>query len=195
MADDVDDAKTPKYRDKWDHGMAGRDWKRGSKPLSELLPKLIDPICARKGLASSALIAAWPELAGNTFADCTIPDKINWPHQTSTGATTFQGGTLVVRVDGPKAIYLQHEERQILQRVNQFFGFVAIERLKIVQAPIERKKQVIKEKLPSLSPKQEERLRECITEFDDPQLDAAVLKMGQGVLRKELLKRQQADEQ
>ena len=180
--------------DKWDHGVAGRDWKRGSKPLSELLPKLVDPICARKGLASSALIAAWPELAGATFADCTIPDKINWPHQTSTGATTFQSGTLVVRVDGPKAVYLQHEEQQILQRVNQFFGFVAIERLKIVQAPIERVKRPAKKTLPNLSSKQEERLRECITEFDDPDLDAAVLKMGQGVLRRELAKRQQTGE-
>lgn len=192
MAKEANDVNKVTNGSGWDHGPAGRDWRRGSVALSDLLPKLIDPICARKGLASSALIAAWPDLVGTTFADCTLPDKIDWPHQTSEGQISYRGGTLVVRVDGPKAVYFQHEEHQILQRVNQFFGFVAIDRLKIVQAPIERTKKSAQEKLPSLSSNQEQKLRECVVEFDDPDLDAAILKMGKGVLRRELSKRRKA---
>ncbi|MEO0923996.1 MAG: DciA family protein [Pseudomonadota bacterium] len=168
---------------------ASSDWKRGSVPVSDLLPKLIDPICARKGLASSALLAAWPSLAGAEFADCTMPDKIQWPHQTASGNPSYQGGVLVLRVDGPKAIYLQHEEHQIIQRVNQFFGFMAIERLKIVQAPINRTARAEKPALPPLSDRQEQKLRECIAEFEDGALDEAVLSLGRGVLRSAISKK------
>lgn len=164
----------------------GKNWKRGAVPVSDLLPKLIDPICARKGLASSALVASWPDLAGAMFADCTVPEKIQWPNQRSNGTPSYQGGILVIRVDGPKAIYLQHEEHQIIQRVNQFFGFSAITRLKIVQAPIARNTKPESAPLPELSAEQDEKLRAYIDDFDDPALNDAVLKMGRGILRKAL---------
>ena len=165
---------------------AGRDWRRGAVPVADLLPKLVDPIYAGKGLSSSALIAAWPEIVGATFVDCTMLETIQWPYQRSNGEPSYQGGILVVRVDGPKAIYLQHEEKQILQRVNQFFGFSAIERLKITQGAIGKTKRTAKESLPKLSKIQETKLRECVAKFDDPDLNEAVIKLGQGVLQRAL---------
>lgn len=166
------------------HDQPGRDWKRGPVRVSDLLPKFLDPIYARKGMASSALSAAWPELAGAMFSDCTLIETIQWPHQRDNGSPSFQGGVLVVRVDGPKAIYLQHEEHQIIERVNQFFGFHAITRLKIVQAPIHRKAKPVKPALPALSASQDRKLRECVLHFEDPALNEAVLAMGRGVLQR-----------
>lgn len=168
---------------------AGADWKRGAVPLSDLLPKLVDPIYANKGLSSSALIAAWPELAGASFANCSMIETIKWPHQRSNGEPSFQGGILIVRVDGPKAIYLQHEEKQIIQRVNRFFGFSAIDRLKITQGAISRSRKAEPIPMPDLSKKQEKKLRECINELDDPDLNDAVLKLGKGVLQRALSKK------
>lgn len=162
----------------------GHDWKRGAVRVSDLLPKFLDPIYARKGMASSALTASWPELAGPMFADCTLIETIQWPHQRDNGSPSYQGGVLVVRVDGPQAIYLQHEERQIIERVNQFFGFHAITRIKIVQAPIARKAKPEKPTLPDLSPSQDRKLRECVVHFEDPALNEAVLAMGRGVLQR-----------
>lgn len=169
--------------------IAGADWKRGAIPLCDLLPKLVDPIYADKGLSSSALIAAWPDLVGSSFADCTMIETIKWPHQRSNGEPSFQGGILIVRVDGPKAVYLQHEEQQIIQRVNQFFGFSAITRLKITQGAISRNKPIARKKLPSLSRTQEKKLRDCVSEFDDTDLNEAVIKLGQGVLQRALSKK------
>lgn len=172
--------------DKQDIYQAGADWKRGPISVSDLLPQLVDPIYASKGLSSSALIAAWPDLAGSSFVDCTMIETIKWPYQRSNGDPSYQGGILVIRVDGPKAVYLQHEEQQIIQRVNQFFGFSAITRLKITQGPISRTKKIARKKLPQLSERQEKKLRDCIGGFDDPNLNEAVLKMGRGVLQRAL---------
>jgi len=165
---------------------AGADWRRGAVAVSDLLPALVDPIYARKGLSSSQLVSAWPMLAGSAFAECTMIETIKWPYQNTNGAPAYQGGTLVVRVDGPQAVYLQHEEQQIIQRVNRFLGFHAIARLKIIQAPITRIKKQKREPLPELSPAQERRLRDCVTAFDDPELNEAVLKMGREVLKRAL---------
>jgi hypothetical protein len=48
-------------------------------------------------------------------------------------------GTLVLRVEGPAAIEIQHLAPQILERVNRFFGFAAVGRLQIRQAPLTRR--------------------------------------------------------
>ena len=168
---------------------AAKDWKRGAMPLDALLPPLLDPIYARKGLASSALIAAWPDLVGTAFAECSMVETIQWPMQRGNGAPSFQSGVLVVRVDGPKALYLQHEEHQILQRINQFLGFPALARLKLIQAPIYRKEKQKPAPLPPLSAAQDEKLRHYIPRFDDPKLDQAMLAMGRAVLQRTLIGR------
>lgn len=166
--------------------IAGKAWRRGSVPVFDLVPKIVDPIYARRGLASSQLVSAWPELVGSTFGECTIVEKIQWPRKHSNGTPSYQAGVLVVRIDGPQAIYFQHEEQQIIQRINRFFGFAAIERLKIVQGPIQRTGEKPKPLLPPLSPTQEGKLRDCLPRFDNPALNQAVLKMGRAVLRQTL---------
>lgn len=163
----------------------GHDWRRGSVAMSELIGRVLDPVCARRGFASSQLIHAWPELIGEAFVDCTIPEKIQWTRDPTFG----QVGTLIIRVDGPKAIYLQHEEHQILERLNRFFGFQAIHRLKIIQGPIQHDERARKPDLPQLTPHQERKLQSFVQEFEDPALQEAVTSMGRGVLRRVLSER------
>ena len=45
------------------------------------------------------------------------------------------GGVLVLHVAGAAALELQHSELQILERINGFFGYPAITRLRLIQAP------------------------------------------------------------
>ncbi|MEL6289347.1 MAG: DciA family protein, partial [Pseudomonadota bacterium] len=46
-------------------------------------------------------------------------------------------GTLVLRVDGPLALELQHRSAQLIERINRYFGYRAIAALRILQAPLE----------------------------------------------------------
>ena len=48
------------------------------------------------------------------------------------------GATLVLRVDGGPRLDVQYKARQIIERINAYFGYAAIAELRIVQAPVER---------------------------------------------------------
>ena len=49
-----------------------------------------------------------------------------------------KGATLVLRVEGPAALEVQHQAPQIIERINSYFGYRAIEDIRILQAPLER---------------------------------------------------------
>ncbi len=42
----------------------------------------------------------------------------------------------MLRVEGPRAIEVQHRVGQILERVNLYFGYRAITEMRILQAPV-----------------------------------------------------------
>ena len=46
--------------------------------------------------------------------------------------------TLVLRVEGPAAIEIQHQSAVILERINRFFGWQAVGRIALRQAPLSR---------------------------------------------------------
>jgi hypothetical protein len=50
-----------------------------------------------------------------------------------------EGAVLVLRVEGPRAIEVQHRSGQILERVNSYFGYRAVAEMRVLQAPVARK--------------------------------------------------------
>lgn len=112
------------------HGVNRR---RGPVALAELVGHAIDPITARRGFTTTELIAGWADIVGTRYAECSRPEKIVWPRGKANEETP---GTLVVAVEGPRALLLQHEADQIIERVNQFIGHGTIGRIKIIQGPM-----------------------------------------------------------
>lgn len=108
-------------------------WNR-TVQLGELVARLIEPVTARRGFAKADLVAVWPEIAGPLHAACTAPEKILWPRHAQ--GDEPPAGTLVIRADGPRAIFLQHELPQIIERVNAFYGYRAVAQARIVQGPV-----------------------------------------------------------
>ena len=49
--------------------------------------------------------------------------------------------TLVLRVEGPVALEIQHLSGVIIERVNRFFGWRAVGRIQIRQAPLARREE------------------------------------------------------
>ena len=62
--------------------------------------------------------------------------KIQWPRPIE--GQQQEPATLVLRVEGPVALEIQHSSDIILQRVNRFFGWNAVGRLALRQAPLSR---------------------------------------------------------
>ena len=107
------------------------------RPLSEFTAATLSEGLKQQGFASAELIARWPEIAGTEIAAHSEPMKINWPR--AVGDDNVQPATLVLRVEGPAALEIQHLSAVILERVNRFFGWQAIGRIALRQAPLRRR--------------------------------------------------------
>jgi hypothetical protein len=158
-------------------GNPGSERRRGVVRLSELLGRVVDPVIARRGFATLDLIAAWPAVVGPAFADCTQPERVLWPR-----GPAAPGATLVVRVDGPRALFLQHELPQILERVNALLGHGAVARIRIAQGVVAAPTRIRPPVDVPLPPAAEARLAGTVGTVASGPLRAALDRLGRGVL-------------
>jgi hypothetical protein len=91
-------------------------------------------------------------------------------------------GVVVIRVDGPRAIFVQHELPQIIERINAFFGYAAIGRARIVQGPVASRAPRVAPPPPDLSAGEEEALGERLAPVGDEALRDALSRLGRAVL-------------
>lgn len=151
-----------------------------ARHVSEFATSILQEVIGRRTGMTMDLIAGWEDIVGPQYAGFTLPEKILWPKRAS-DADPFQPGTLVVACDGGKAVFFQHETSQILERLNLFFGFVAIEKIKLVQKPV-LKAAPRRAKPRVLDSTEQERLASVLDRIDDPKLRQKLEKFGLGVI-------------
>src|SRR5215468_12758199 len=108
-----------------------------AKPLSVLLSDVFSEAYARQGFAARELVTRWAEIAGAEVAAHCEPIKMQWPRPVE--GQPQEPATLVLRVEGPMALEIQHRSDVILERVNRFFGWHAVGRVALRQAPLSRR--------------------------------------------------------
>ena len=100
--------------------------------LSDIVPQLLDPLLQKRAGLTTALIGAWPEIAGERIGKFSAPAKIGWSRANSSD-DPYAPATLFISADPAVALTLQHETTAIIDRINGFFGYRAIDRVKITQ--------------------------------------------------------------
>lgn len=120
-----------------------------AKAIGAYVPKVARAAFERHGFPSADLLADWPEIIGAEYARITMPERLVWPRGAEPAPDEdlpprgFKnarrvGATLVLRVEGPRAIEVQHNAPQLLERINVYFGYRAITELRLVQGPVRR---------------------------------------------------------
>jgi hypothetical protein len=150
-----------------------------AKPLSVLLSDVFSDAFARQGFAARELVTRWAEIAGPEIAAHAEPLKIQWPRPVE--GQPQEPATLVVRVDGPMALEIQHGSDVILQRVNRFLGWNAIGRLALRQAPLSRRKAPKATPAPDASAVAE--VAKTLSAIEDEDLRAALARLGASIKR------------
>jgi hypothetical protein len=119
--------------------------KWGARPIGSYVAKALDPAARARGFATTALLSDWPAIVGRELAQFTTPDRVVWPRrydetevENPKRGRRSEGATLVLRIEGPRAIEVQHRAGQILERVNAYFGYRAVTEMRILQAPVAR---------------------------------------------------------
>ena len=158
-----------------------------ARPIGAFAANTFDAAARARGFATSALLSNWPAIVGAELAHFTMPDKVIWPRNREGGEETLppqgrrgEGAVLVLRVDGPRAIEVQHRSGVILERVNGHFGYRAVAELRILQAPVRRKLRPAPAPPRPIDPD----VLPAGASIEDPGLRSALLRLGSGVRSK-----------
>jgi hypothetical protein len=150
-----------------------------AKPLSVLLSDVFSDAYAKQGFAARELVTRWAEIAGPEMAVHSEPLKIQWPRPVE--GQPQEPATLVLRVEGPMALEIQHASDVILQRVNRFFGWSAVGRLALRQGPLSRRQPPAASRAPDA--KKVAEVAETLSSVEDEELRAALARLGASIKR------------
>jgi hypothetical protein len=150
-----------------------------AKPLSVLLNDVFSEAYARQGFAARELVTRWREIAGPEISAHSEPLKIQWPRPVE--GQSQQPATLVLRVEGPMALEIQHASDAILQRVNRYFGWNAVGRLALRQAPLARRPRPEAPRAPDAEAVAQ--VAETLSLVEDAELRAALARLGASIKR------------
>jgi len=146
------------------------------KPLRELLGKLVGAAFARQGFASAELVTRWNDIVGHEIAAHSEPIKLQWPRKIA--GEDGEPGTLVLRVEGPAAIEIQHLAALICERVNRFLGWHAVGRVALRQAPLRRRQA---REARAADPAATARIAEKLADIKDEELKNALARLGAAI--------------
>lgn len=115
----------------------------GVKAVGSFLPALTRKAFEKYGFSTAALVTDWVRIVGRELAVATAPERLKWPRgvapadvEGNAPGQGRRGATLVLRVDGGLSLDVQHKARQIIERINTYFGYAAVAQLRIVQGPV-----------------------------------------------------------
>jgi hypothetical protein len=115
----------------------------GLKSVGSFVPRLTRKAFEKYGFSAATLITDWRTIAGKELAAFTAPERLKWPRgversddEVGADHRGRPGATLVLRVDPARALDVQYSGRQIVERINAYFGYAAVAELRILQAPV-----------------------------------------------------------
>jgi hypothetical protein len=137
--------------------------------------KLAAPIVAKRGGGMLVrLKAQWAAIAGADWA------AVSWPRALG------RDGVLKLNAASAAALELQHQAPLLIERVNLFFGRPVVTRLAFVQAPLPLASAPGGAPPHALAAGAAQALDERISGIADPELHAALARLGRAVLGREL---------
>jgi hypothetical protein len=153
---------------------------RTARPLADLVGPALTAAFKRHGFASTEIVTHWEDIVGAEIAGHSEPIKITWPRKGELGdGEEPEPATLVLRCQGPAAIEIQHLAGVIVERVNRFLGWRAVERVALRQAPLARRAKP--KPPPAIDAEAARRIAEQMTDITDDSLRAALGRLGAAV--------------
>ncbi len=151
---------------------AGRRYERprggSARPIAELMPEVGRTAFRKFGFVQSSVVSRWPEIVGATHAKVSLPQAIRFPPGEKAD------GILELLVEPAHAPLIQHLVPEIIERVNRFFGYRAVARVKLKQGAVKPLSAPQKPAAPpSLKPVPIE-LGDSLRDIGDPELRAVL---------------------
>jgi hypothetical protein len=110
--------------------------------LGKFVGKLTKKAFEKHGFSAATLLTDWRTIVGNDMAAYTAPERLKWPRgveaygEVAEDGAGRPGATLVVRVEPVRALDVSYKSRQLIERINAYFGYKAVSELRFIQAPV-----------------------------------------------------------
>ena len=144
------------------------------RAVSDLLPEAGGAAFRRFGFVQSSIVSRWRDIVGARYAAVSSPESIRFPPGKKSR------GLLTLVVEGAHAPMMQHVAPTIIERVNRFFGYPAVERMSIRQGIVQVEKARSRPAPASLQPIPVE-LGDSLREEADPELRACLESLARGL--------------
>lgn len=134
-----------------------------ARAIADLMPQIGRTAFRRFGFVQSSVVSRWPEIVGERYARVTAPESIRFPPGEKSE------GILQLVVAPAQAPLIQHVIPEIIERVNRFFGYRAVARVKLRQGEVKPPDAERRAPPPSLKPIPME-LGDSLRDIGDPEL-------------------------
>jgi hypothetical protein len=151
---------------------------RRARAVSDMLPDVGRAAFRRFGFVQSSIVSRWREIVGDRYAGVSSPESIRFP------LGKRSAGTLTITVEGAHAPMMQHVAPTIVERVNLFFGYAAVEKVAIRQGIVQVSRAKSRVAPPSLRPVSAE-MGDSLRAIADPELRACLESLARGVAASE----------
>jgi hypothetical protein len=138
-----------------------------ARPISDLMPEVGRTAFRRFGFVQSSVVTRWPDIVGPRHARICTPESIRFPPGEK------HDGILQLVVVPAHAPIIQHVIPEIVERVNRFFGYNAVAKVKIRQGEVKAPPPSTAKAPPSLKPVPIE-LGDSLRDIGDPELRAVL---------------------
>jgi hypothetical protein len=145
-----------------------------ARAVSDMLPSVGGAAFRRFGFVQSSIVSRWREIVGERYARVSSPESIRFP------VGKRSSGVLNLVVEGAHAPMMQHVAPVIVERVNRFFGYPAVERVQFRQGLVQVAKAKARIAPPSLRPIPAD-LGDSLRGIADPELRACLEALARGV--------------
>src|SRR5690606_13755521 len=149
----------------------------GPKAIAALVGKASRAALVKRGFAEADILNHWRAIVGPNLADASSPERLGFSRQSNREAT------LRIRVAPGWAPEFQHFEPLIIERVNSYFGYRAVARLQLIQAPISKKPPRKRPPPAPLNTAEKEWLDASLADITDAELRARLAAVGTAVLQ------------
>jgi hypothetical protein len=150
-----------------------------ARAIADLMPEIGRTAFRRFGFVQSSVVTRWGEIVGERHARVCSPEAIRFPPGEKTD------GILQLLVEPGHAPIIQHVIPEIIERVNRFFGYNAVAKVKLRQGPVQPPAPTHRPAAPpSLKPIPME-LGDSLRDIGDPELRAVLESLARSLAGKE----------
>ncbi len=151
------------------------------RAIADLMPEVGRAAFKRFGFVQSSIVSRWEEIVGDRYATCSMPEMIRFPMGKKAE------GTLELTVSSAMAPMIQHVVPEIIERVNRFFGYNAVEKVKIKQGHVAFASKQRQPKAAPILKAQAPELGDSLRGIADPELQAVLQSLANSLATSDLL--------